>query len=549
MGGNLQTIGGSLILTMSADTALSLPTTGTLATLAGVEALTHKSIDADLNTLTNIRNTNVASDAAIAYSKLNLAGSIVAADLSGSAAVPYSALILTNSIVNADVASAAGISYSKLNLTGSVLNADISASAQIAYSKLNLSGSVANADISSSAAIAGSKIAPQFGNQAITGNSIEFTNGTNTFGLTPSGSQSGNIALILPTDAPTAGQVLRANALDTTQLEWATAGGGTVSSVGLSMPAEFSVAGTPVTGSGTLAVTKANQISNVVFAGPATGSAAAPTFRALVVADIPSGVDHGNLSGLSDDDHTQYHNDSRALTWLGTRSTLDLPENTNLYYTAARFDTAFSAKSTTDLSEGSKLYFTDERAQDAVGGALTDSSSVDFTYNDAGGTISAAVLPAGVDHDSLLNYSANKHVDHTAVTISGASNGGLSGGGTLAASRTLSVDPTNATSASIATGDIILFADISAANALKQTTVSDLLSLGGGSFAADWTSGTTKTVTHSLSSRDVIVQLYDNTTYETIEVDTVIRTDTNTVDLTASAAPSGSGWRVLIKKI
>lgn len=36
------------------------------------------------------------------------------------------------------------------------------------------------------------------------------------------------------------------------------------------------------------------------------------------------------------DDHTSYHTDSRALTWLGTRSTSDLSEGNNLYYTEAR---------------------------------------------------------------------------------------------------------------------------------------------------------------------------------------------------------------------
>ncbi len=53
---------------------------------------------------------------------------------------------------------------------------------------------------------------------------------------------------------------------------------------------------------------------------------------------IPSGAtdDHGALNGLADDDHTQYHTDGRALTWLGTRSTTDLPEGTNLYYTEVR---------------------------------------------------------------------------------------------------------------------------------------------------------------------------------------------------------------------
>lgn len=70
---------------------------------------------------------------------------------------------------------------------------------------------------------------------------------------------------------------------------------------------------------------------------------------------------HGVLSGLGDDDHTQYHTDARALTWLGTRSTTDLPEGSNLYYTQTRFDTAFAAKDTGDLAEGSNLYYTDAR--------------------------------------------------------------------------------------------------------------------------------------------------------------------------------------------
>lgn len=35
-------------------------------------------------------------------------------------------------------------------------------------------------------------------------------------------------------------------------------------------------------------------------------------------------IDHGNLLGLADDDHTQYHTDARALTWLGTRSIADI---------------------------------------------------------------------------------------------------------------------------------------------------------------------------------------------------------------------------------
>jgi hypothetical protein len=61
-----------------------------------------------------------------------------------------------------------------------------------------------------------------------------------------------------------------------------------VSSVGLTAPAIFSVSGTPVTSSGSLALSLATQSAAQVFAGPATGSAAAPTFRALAATDIPS---------------------------------------------------------------------------------------------------------------------------------------------------------------------------------------------------------------------------------------------------------------------
>jgi len=63
---------------------------------------------------------------------------------------------------------------------------------------------------------------------------------------------------------------------------------GTVESVGLSLPNLFSVSGSPVTSSGTLTATLATQAANVVLAGPTTGSAAAPTFRALVAADLPA---------------------------------------------------------------------------------------------------------------------------------------------------------------------------------------------------------------------------------------------------------------------
>lgn len=47
--------------------------------------------------------------------------------------------------------------------------------------------------------------------------------------------------------------------------------------------------------------------------------------------------------------------------------------------------------STSDITEGSNLYYTDERSQDSIGTILTDSDTIDFTYNDATPTIVADV--------------------------------------------------------------------------------------------------------------------------------------------------------------
>jgi hypothetical protein len=65
---------------------------------------------------------------------------------------------------------------------------------------------------------------------------------------------------------------------------------GTVTSIGLSLPSSIiTVSGSPVTVSGTLnGSTLVSQSANKVWAGPTTGSAAAPTFRSLVGADLPN---------------------------------------------------------------------------------------------------------------------------------------------------------------------------------------------------------------------------------------------------------------------
>lgn len=77
------------------------------------------------------------------------------------------------------------------------------------------------------------------------------------------------------------------NGVSTGWVAIAGGGGGGVSSVGLALPGEFAISGSPVTSSGTLTGAWNNQLANRVFAGPNTGAPATPAFRALVAADIP----------------------------------------------------------------------------------------------------------------------------------------------------------------------------------------------------------------------------------------------------------------------
>jgi len=91
------------------------------------------------------------------------------------------------------------------------------------------------------------------------------------------------------------------NAADFRTAIGAGTGSGSVTSVGLSLPAQFAISGSPVSGSGTLTASWNTQTATHVLAGPATGAAAIPTFRALVASDIPTLNQNtsGTAGGLS----------------------------------------------------------------------------------------------------------------------------------------------------------------------------------------------------------------------------------------------------------
>ena len=90
----------------------------------------------------------------------------------------------------------------------------------------------------------------------------------------------------------------------------------------------------------------------------------------------------GPITGTASFDGTAAANISTTLDISG-KSTSDLSEGSNLYYTDARFDTRLASKNTANLSEGTNLYYTDARVQTVIdsnsAGFITPSSSSALT--------------------------------------------------------------------------------------------------------------------------------------------------------------------------
>lgn len=78
-----------------------------------------------------------------------------------------------------------------------------------------------------------------------------------------------------------------------------------------------------------------------------------------------------------------------------------------------------------------------------------------------------------IDHDQLLNFVGNEHINHTSVNLTAGS--GLSGGGDISASRQFDVDITNETDkpAPVST-DEILISDSADGNSIKKADIGNI---------------------------------------------------------------------------
>ena len=127
---------------------------------------------------------------------------------------------------------------------------------------------------------------------------------------------------------------------------------------------------------------------------------------------------------------------------LSSKTTSDLTEGTNLYYTTSRFDSALAGKTTDDVSEGtSNKYFTDERVDDRVSSLVVAGTGISSSYDDTNNSLT--ITNTSPDQTVALNTGTGINVTGTyptftvtntspdqTVAITASSGTGLSASGT-----------------------------------------------------------------------------------------------------------------------
>ena len=125
-------------------------------------------------------------------------------------------------------------------------------------------------------------------------------------------------------------------------------------------------------------------------------------------------------------------------------------------------------------------HLSDGVASGLAGTGMTATSGVMNVIGGTGITANAneiTTTDGDIVHDNLSGFVANEHIDHSGVTLTAGA--GLSGGGTIAASRTFAIDISEFSDVQIASGDKFLVLDSDGANEQLES-VDDVATLFAG---------------------------------------------------------------------
>ncbi|MHA8105676.1 hypothetical protein [Aquirufa sp. 5-AUSEE-100C1] len=338
--------------------------------------------------------------------KVQLAG-----DLTGTAASPEVAAnaITTVKIINAAITSA------KI-ADSTIVNNDISPSAAIVDTKLatiSTAGKVSNSATTAASANTASAIVARDG-------SGNFSAGTITADLTGLASKATNInggviGAIPYQSAANTTSLLTGNTTATKKFLTQTGDGTAAAAPVWAGVAVSDITGTlPVANGGTGVTTVA---ANLVFAGPTSGaSAAAPSFRSLVAADLPSGSTNYVINGTTQQASTNFN-----ISGAGTIGTdLTVTGNASIGGTAT-----ITGATTLSALTASKGVFTDASKRLTSTGTLgTDQGGTGMTSFNSGGAMYATstsalttgTLPTSAGGTGLTSFTSGGALYTTSTT-------------------------------------------------------------------------------------------------------------------------------------
>ncbi len=295
-------------ITTAVNTAVN-GTNGHLAAFTGTNAVGNTDLTGDVTTSGTV--TTTIKNGAVTYAKMQNEGiHSLLGNPTGTAATPNEITLgpgLSFSGTTLDVASGTG-TVTSVNASGSqgvtVGGVPITTSGTIAIGL----GNITPTSVAASGTVTGSNLSgTNTGDQTITLTGPVTGSGTSTFATSIAAgavsysniqSESPNTLLGNPTGSSAApGEITLGPGLSFTGSVLNTTNSGSVTSVGMTVPSSvLSVSPATITSSGTFAVTLATQTANTVFAGPTSGGANTPSFRALVSADYPAGtINYGSI--------------------------------------------------------------------------------------------------------------------------------------------------------------------------------------------------------------------------------------------------------------
>lgn len=224
--------------------------------------------------------------------------------------------------------------------------------------------------------------------------------------------------------------------------------GGGLTSVGLSGPSIFVYTNNPLVSNGLIGITLSSQVSNTVLAGPATGAAAAPTFRTLSNADLPVMVGDAGAGGVKGAVPAPAAGDAAASKFLSAAGTWATPSGSGAPASATYVVISGEASLIAEriLAVGSALSLTDNGAGSSVTIGLDGDLVAVAGLNGQG-------LATRIAVDTWTTRSIQ--VSGSALTVADAT--GVSGNPTLATAANLESFATNTSTGLLAqSGTVII---------------------------------------------------------------------------------------------